>query len=104
MDDDVATATTGAPAATRNTSGLLLLLSLSLSPENKAIAKGRINKHRHRARADDDGAFRCRTCGRHFATLQALGGHRTRHNKRPRVHADGLDLLLDRRGRIREPQ
>ncbi|TVT99920.1 hypothetical protein EJB05_54682, partial [Eragrostis curvula] len=31
-----------------------------------------------------------------FATFEALGGHRTSH-KRPRVRADGLDLLLGAR-------
>ncbi|TVT97768.1 hypothetical protein EJB05_56952, partial [Eragrostis curvula] len=41
-------------------------------------------------------AFQGRTCGRRFATFQALGGHRTSH-KRPRVRADGLDLLLGAR-------
>ncbi|WVZ49008.1 hypothetical protein U9M48_000393, partial [Paspalum notatum var. saurae] len=81
--------------------GLLLLLSLSLSPASKAIAKGGARHHHHHrrsSRADDDdgGAFRCRTCGRRFATFQALGGHRTSH-KRPRVRADGLDLLLGAR-------
>ncbi|CAO2150276.1 unnamed protein product [Urochloa humidicola] len=81
--DDVATTTA------RN-HRLLLLLSLSLSPESKVIAK------HHRARLADGGAFRCRTCGRQFATFQALGGHRTSHN-RPRVRANGLEFLLGAR-------
>jgi hypothetical protein len=52
-------------------------------------------KHHRRSSGLDGGggAFRCRTCGRCFATFQALGGHRTSHN-RPRVRADGLDLVL----------
>ncbi|KAF8699063.1 hypothetical protein HU200_034754 [Digitaria exilis] len=76
----------------------LLQLYLSLSPASKAIAKKTsVVEHHHRARVDDGGgAFRCRTCGRSFATFQALGGHRTSH-KRPRVRADGLDLLLGAR-------
>ncbi|CAN6382148.1 unnamed protein product [Urochloa humidicola] len=83
------------PADSTN-SRLLLLLSLSLSPASKVIAKA-AGGRRHRARlADGSGAFRCRTCGRQFATFQALGGHRTSHN-RPRVRADGLDLLLGAR-------
>ncbi|KAF8647777.1 hypothetical protein HU200_065191 [Digitaria exilis] len=75
------------------------MLSLSsLSPASKLIAKKTSSngKHHHRSRIDDGGAFRCRTCGRSFATFQALGGHRTSH-KRPRVRADGLDLLLGAR-------
>ncbi|XP_062181767.1 zinc finger protein ZAT11-like [Phragmites australis] len=69
-----------------------LLLYLSLSPASKIIAKG---GKQQRVRLVD-GAFQCRTCGRGFATFQALGGHRTSH-KRPRVRADGLDLLLGAR-------
>jgi uncharacterized C2H2 Zn-finger protein len=61
------------------------------------IAKKKAGGKHHRARGlDGGGAFRCRTCGRCFATFQALGGHRTSHN-RPRVRADGLDLLLSAR-------
>ncbi|XP_062181766.1 zinc finger protein ZAT18-like [Phragmites australis] len=86
---DVDTARTTAPAAITNAGGLLLFLSLSLSPASRAIAKGK-------QRARVEGAFQCRTCGRRFATFQALGGHRTSH-KRPRVRADGLDLLLGAR-------
>ncbi|CAO2150458.1 unnamed protein product [Urochloa humidicola] len=70
----------------------LLKLYLSLSTASKVIAKGGSRRHL----ADGGGAFRCRTCGRQFATFQALGGHRTSHN-RPRVRADGLDLLLGAR-------
>ena len=87
---DVAT-TRNAPAAS-TANRLLLLLSLSLSPASKVIAK----RGSKRLGADDAGAFRCRTCGRSFATFQALGGHRTSHN-RPRVRADGLELLLGAR-------
>ncbi|TVU23336.1 hypothetical protein EJB05_25693, partial [Eragrostis curvula] len=69
---------------------LLHLLSLSLSPASRVIVK------QGKKRVQLDGAFQCRTCGRRFATFQALGGHRTSH-KRPRVRADGLDLLLGAR-------
>ncbi|KAG2559408.1 zinc finger protein ZAT11-like [Panicum virgatum] len=80
---------------TARSSTVDLLLYLSLSTASKVIAKAGGGRHHHRAdRAD--GAFRCRTCGRRFATFQALGGHRTSHN-RPRVRADGLDLLLGAR-------
>ncbi|TVT97771.1 hypothetical protein EJB05_56955, partial [Eragrostis curvula] len=68
----------------------LHLLSLSLSPASRVIVK------QGKKRVQLDGAFQCRTCGRRFATFQALGGHRTSH-KRPRVRADGLDLLLGAR-------
>jgi len=77
---------------TARSSTVDLLLYLSLSTASKVIAKAGGGRHHHRA----DGAFRCRTCGRRFATFQALGGHRTSHN-RPRVRADGLDLLLGAR-------
>ncbi|XP_039778929.1 zinc finger protein ZAT11-like [Panicum virgatum] len=87
---DVAT-TRNAPAAS-TANRLLLLLSLSLSPASKVIAK----RGSKRLGADDAGALRCRTCGRSFSTFQALGGHRTSHS-RPRVRADGLDLLLGTR-------
>ncbi|TVU23335.1 hypothetical protein EJB05_25692, partial [Eragrostis curvula] len=66
-----------------------LLLFLSLSPSSRVIIKGK-------KPATPDGEFLCRTCGRRFTTFQALGGHRTSH-KRPRVRADGLDLLLGAR-------
>ena len=89
---DVATTRNAPAASTAKTNRLLLLLSLSLSPASKVIAK----RGSKRLGADDAGAFRCRTCGRSFATFQALGGHRTSHN-RPRVRADGLDLLLGAR-------
>ncbi|PUZ45885.1 hypothetical protein GQ55_8G259900 [Panicum hallii var. hallii] len=75
---DVATARNAPAASTANS--LLLLLSLSLSPASKVIAK----QGGGRRLGADDSAFRCRTCGRSFATFQALGGHRTSHN-RPRV-------------------
>ncbi|KAF8747826.1 hypothetical protein HU200_013135 [Digitaria exilis] len=75
--------------ARSSTSSELLQLYLSLSPASKVI-------HEHHHRGHGGGAFRCRTCGRSFATFQALGGHRTSH-KRPRVRADGLDLLLGAR-------
>ncbi|CAO2150454.1 unnamed protein product [Urochloa humidicola] len=92
--DDVATTARNSPVDGTNHS-LLLLLSLSLSPSSKVITKAGGRNHRARL-ADSGGAFRCRTCGRQFATFQALGGHRTSHN-RPRVRADGLELLLGAR-------
>uniref|UniRef100_A0A0E0MIC5 C2H2-type domain-containing protein n=1 Tax=Oryza punctata TaxID=4537 RepID=A0A0E0MIC5_ORYPU len=79
---------------TNNTtrSPVKLMLVLTLSPASKVITKGGGGKRVHL----DGGAFQCRTCGRRFSTFQALGGHRTSH-KRPRVRADGLDLLLGAR-------
>ena len=77
---------------TARSSTVDLLLYLSLSTASKVIAK----RGSKRLGADDAGAFRCRTCGRSFSTFQALGGHRTSHS-RPRVRADGLDLLLGAR-------
>ena len=79
----------------RSSTAADLLLYLSLSTASKVIGKGAGGSRRRRDRGAD-GAFRCRTCGRSFATFQALGGHRTSHN-RPRVRADGLDLLLGAR-------
>ncbi|KAL6653886.1 hypothetical protein ACP70R_008810 [Stipagrostis hirtigluma subsp. patula] len=91
----MATTERTAPAAStdRLLQLLSLSLSLSLSPASKAIGKGGRQQLRVRL---PDGEFRCRTCGRRFATFQALGGHRTSH-RRPRVRADGLDLLLGAR-------
>ncbi|KAL6654508.1 hypothetical protein ACP70R_007973 [Stipagrostis hirtigluma subsp. patula] len=82
-----------APAASTDRLLQLLSLSLSLSSASKAIAKGGGGQLLVRL---PDGEFRCRTCGRRFATFQALGGHRTSH-RRPRVRADGLELLLGAR-------
>ncbi|KAL5204441.1 hypothetical protein ABZP36_009312 [Zizania latifolia] len=80
-----------ATSTTPRSPSVKLMLLLTLSPASKVIAKGGGVK-----RLQLDGAFQCRTCGRRFATFQALGGHRTSH-KRPRVRADGLDLLLGAR-------
>ncbi|RLM57869.1 zinc finger protein ZAT12-like [Panicum miliaceum] len=88
----MATARNAPAASTANR--LLLLFSLSLSPASKVITKG--GGGRRLGAAAAAAPFRCRTCGRSFATFQALGGHRTSHN-RPRVRADGLDLLLGAR-------
>ncbi|CAN6226848.1 unnamed protein product [Urochloa humidicola] len=96
MDDVVTKRNSPADGTNRR---LLLLLSLSLSPASKVIAKAAAGKH-HRARLADGGAFRCRTCGRQFATFQALGGHRTSHN-RPRVRA--VSCML-RNPDTREPE
>ncbi|KAG2570746.1 zinc finger protein ZAT7-like [Panicum virgatum] len=75
----------------------LLRLFLTLSPASRVIPKQQGQGGGCRAtRLDGAGEFRCRTCGRAFATFQALGGHRTSH-KRPRVRVDGLDLLLGAR-------
>ncbi|CAM0149548.1 unnamed protein product [Urochloa decumbens] len=90
---DVATTARNSPADSTNHR---LLLLLSLSPASKVITKAGSRHHRARLAEGGGGAFRCRTCGRQFATFQALGGHRTSHN-RPRVRADGLDLLLGSR-------
>uniref|UniRef100_A0A0D9XVN6 C2H2-type domain-containing protein n=1 Tax=Leersia perrieri TaxID=77586 RepID=A0A0D9XVN6_9ORYZ len=74
-----------------------LMLVLTLSPASKVIGKGGGGGGNcRRVQLDHGGEFQCRTCGRRFATFQALGGHRTSH-KRPRVRADGLDLLLGAR-------
>jgi hypothetical protein len=87
---------------TRSSSERLLQLLLTLSSPaaaSRAIAKNK----RVRLQAELGGAFECRTCGRRFATFQALGGHRTSH-KRPRVRAHGLDILLGARpGKGRAP-
>ncbi|CAN6226849.1 unnamed protein product [Urochloa humidicola] len=92
MDNVATTTARNSPADSTNHR---LLLLLSLSPSSKVIAKASGRHHRARL-ADSSGAFRCRICGRQFATFQALGGHRTSHN-RPRVRADGLDLVLGAR-------
>ncbi|RLM69163.1 cysteine-rich repeat secretory protein 38-like [Panicum miliaceum] len=69
----MATARNAPAASTANR--LLLLFSLSLSPASKVITKG------GGPPAAAAAPFRCRTCGRSFATFQALGGHRTSHNR-----------------------
>ncbi|XP_040384527.1 zinc finger protein ZAT18-like [Oryza brachyantha] len=54
------------------------------------------SRKRPRRREEEAAAYECRTCGRRFASHQALGGHRTSHlrptKRRPRpskpvVHA-----------------
>ena len=76
---------------------LLLALTSPAAP-SRVIAKqgGKSNKRVQLQQAEHGGPFECRTCFRRFATFQALGGHRTSH-KRPRVRANGLDLLLGAR-------
>ncbi|KAM0831063.1 hypothetical protein ACQ4PT_055984 [Festuca glaucescens] len=90
---------------TRSSTATLLQLLLTLSSPaaaSRVIAKGGKSR-RVQLQAEHGGAFACRTCGRRFATFQALGGHRTSH-KRPRVRAHGLDLLLGARpGKARGP-
>ncbi|XP_047084913.1 zinc finger protein ZAT18-like [Lolium rigidum] len=87
---------------TRSSTATLLQLLLTLS--SPAAASRAIDKNKRvRLPAERGGEFKCRTCGRRFATFQALGGHRTSH-KRPRVRAHGLDLLLGARpGKARGP-
>ncbi|MCD9558582.1 hypothetical protein HAX54_015988 [Datura stramonium] len=34
--------------------------------------------------------FECKTCNKRFSSFQALGGHRTSHNKRPRLLGEFL--------------
>ncbi|XP_020101862.1 zinc finger protein ZAT11-like [Ananas comosus] len=73
---------------TMKTANLLLSLSLGShvigKPRNKT-------KRSSTAAAAADGVFECKTCSRRFATFQALGGHRTSHN-RARSRPDGLSL------------
>ena len=63
-----------------------VFLSLSFgssSSSSSAEAAGSTpprTRHRWRRRGQ---AFACTTCGRQFATFQALGGHRTSHLRRP---------------------
>ncbi|CAO2145210.1 unnamed protein product [Urochloa humidicola] len=76
-------------AAASHDSAFLTQSSSSLSSaaepaaSTAAAAPPHNNKRsRSRRRALVD-AFECRTCGRRFATFQALGGHRTSHLRRP---------------------
>ncbi|KAM0845972.1 hypothetical protein ACQ4PT_055983 [Festuca glaucescens] len=75
------------------------LIQLLLTLSSKRVITKCSKSKRVQLQAQHGGAFECRTCGRRFATFQALGGHRTSH-KRPRVR----DLLLGARpGKARGP-
>ncbi|KQJ87106.1 zinc finger protein ZAT11 [Brachypodium distachyon] len=62
---------------------LVLMLSSSPAPASKVIAKKKKIKSRKHLHDEEDGGYECRSCGRRFKTFQALGGHRTSHNRRP---------------------
>ncbi|KAF0896910.1 hypothetical protein E2562_030761 [Oryza meyeriana var. granulata] len=49
-------------------------LSLACGDEDDAAPRPRKRRRRR-----EESAFECRTCGRRFASHQALGGHRTSH-------------------------
>ncbi|KAJ1277268.1 hypothetical protein BS78_05G282200 [Paspalum vaginatum] len=66
----------------------VLQLSLSCGSSNSSsidkasaarTAPAPPRRRRRRRRGQGREAFACRTCGRQFATFQALGGHRTSH-------------------------
>ncbi|KAI4996820.1 hypothetical protein ZWY2020_052164 [Hordeum vulgare] len=84
---DVASADTRAP---------ITFIELLRKLSSPAASSRVIGKNKWVQLQAGGGAYECRTCGRRFATFQALGGHRTSH-KRPRVRAHGLDLLLGAR-------
>ncbi|XP_039798204.1 zinc finger protein ZAT12-like [Panicum virgatum] len=64
-----------------------VFLSLSCGSSSSSSSSGEAagstppRTRRHRRRRGQ--AFACTTCGRQFATFQALGGHRTSHLRRP---------------------
>ncbi|XP_062181765.1 zinc finger protein ZAT11-like [Phragmites australis] len=61
-----------------------VLLSLSCGSScNQEGAAPHSRRRRRRHTVDGAELFECRTCGRRFATFQALGGHRTRHLRCP---------------------
>ncbi|TVU23332.1 hypothetical protein EJB05_25689, partial [Eragrostis curvula] len=57
----------------------------SSSSDDGGTEQRAASRRRRRRRCGHGGAtaFECRTCGRRFATFQALGGHRTSHLRRP---------------------
>ncbi|XP_052185280.1 zinc finger protein ZAT11 [Diospyros lotus] len=53
--------------------------------------------------SDCNQSFTCKTCKKEFSTFQALGGHRTGHNKASRLMGDEDHLDRDEIGRLLSP-
>ncbi|KAG2611845.1 hypothetical protein PVAP13_4KG110815 [Panicum virgatum] len=60
-----------------------VFLSLSCGSSSSGEAAGSTPPRTRRRWRRRGQAFACTTCGRQFATFQALGGHRTSHLRRP---------------------
>ncbi|MED6136572.1 hypothetical protein PIB30_057286 [Stylosanthes scabra] len=67
-----------------------------------------IGKRRSMNNNNSNGEFECKTCKRKFPSFQALGGHRTSHNKKPKLEgeeelkAQGKTLTLGNKSKMHE--
>ncbi|CAM0877362.1 unnamed protein product [Alopecurus aequalis] len=83
----------------RDEEPVCLALSCTTSADSSAAAAPKKKARRRRVVATSgEGEFVCKTCGRAFASFQALGGHRTSHLRR----RHGLELGVGVAKAIRE--
>ncbi|CAN4120009.1 unnamed protein product [Withania somnifera] len=58
----------------------------------------RLNNNTCSSDGDNLNSFECKSCNKRFSSFQALGGHRTSHNKRPKLFGDFL--IVDKKNKM----